>query len=145
MRMSLRLFSMSHLDRNSSALKDSGTSIINCVLQKFALTGEPKLNVFSYRMMRRTFRHKRDEVTGEGRKLHKEHIHEFYVHTNNTGVFKSKRNRWEQHLSISDGKRCMQNLVGRSTGKRKFERPKRRWEDNIKNIFKKWLGGCGFN
>jgi len=26
----------------------------------------------------------------------------------------------------------MQSLVGRSTGKRKLERPKRRWEDNIK-------------
>jgi len=30
----------------------------------------------------------------------------------------------------------MKSLVGRSTGKRKLERPKRRWGDNTKNIFK---------
>jgi hypothetical protein len=29
-------------------------------------------------------------------------------------------------------------LVGRPQGKRPLRRPRRRWEDNIKNIFKKW-------
>jgi hypothetical protein len=71
--------------------------------------------------------------------LHKEHIHELYSLTNITRVIKSKRNRWEEPLSESDGKRCMQSLVGRSTGKMPFERPKRRWEDKVKNILKKWL------
>jgi len=31
-------------------------------------------------------------------------------------------------------------LVGKPEGKRPFGRPKRRWEDNIKWIFKKWDG-----
>jgi hypothetical protein len=30
------------------------------------------------------------------------------------------------------GERCLQSLVGRSEGKRKLRRPRRRWEDNIK-------------
>ena len=29
-------------------------------------------------------------------------------------------------------------LVGKSEGKRKLGRPRRRWEDNIKIIFRKW-------
>jgi len=32
-------------------------------------------------------------------------------------------------------------LVGKPEGRRPLGRPKRRWEDNIKWIFKKWDGG----
>jgi hypothetical protein len=34
--------------------------------------------VFENRVLRRIFRQKRDEVTGEWRKLHKEEIHDLY-------------------------------------------------------------------
>jgi hypothetical protein len=32
-------------------------------------------------------------------------------------------------------------LVGRPHGKRELGRPRHRWEDNIKWIFRKWVGG----
>jgi hypothetical protein len=32
-------------------------------------------------------------------------------------------------------------LVGKPDGKRALGRPGRRWEDNIKFVFKKWYGG----
>jgi hypothetical protein len=32
-------------------------------------------------------------------------------------------------------------LVGRSEGERPLEIPRRRWEENIEGVFKKWDGG----
>jgi len=34
-------------------------------------------------------------------------------------------------------------LVGRPEGKRPLERPRRRWEDNIKMDLQEMTGGCG--
>jgi hypothetical protein len=34
-------------------------------------------------------------------------------------------------------------LVGKPKGRRPLERPRYRWEDNTKWIFKKWVGGHG--
>jgi hypothetical protein len=42
------------------------------------LREEHKLTVFENRVLRRTFGHKRDEVTGEWRKLHNEELHNLY-------------------------------------------------------------------
>jgi hypothetical protein len=53
--------------RQLSAVRAYGTFIINCVLQKMTLAEEGKLNEFSNRMVRRTYGHQRDEVTGERR------------------------------------------------------------------------------
>ena len=36
-------------------------------------------------------------------------------------------------------------LVPKPEGKRPLGRPMRRWEDNIKIIFKKWNGGHGLD
>jgi hypothetical protein len=36
-------------------------------------------------------------------------------------------------------------LVGRPEGRRPLGRPRLRWEDNIKWIFKKWDGGHGLD
>ena len=36
-------------------------------------------------------------------------------------------------------------LVGNPVGKRRLSRPRRRWGDNIKTIFKKWDGGMDWN
>jgi hypothetical protein len=40
--------------------------------------GEQRLRVFENRVVRRVFGLKRDEVTGEFRKLHKEELHDLY-------------------------------------------------------------------
>jgi hypothetical protein len=42
------------------------------------LREEPRLGVFKKRVLRRIFRPKRDEVTGEWRKLHNEELNDVY-------------------------------------------------------------------
>jgi hypothetical protein len=45
-------------------------------------TEERKLRVFENRVLRRVFRPKRDEVTGEWRKLHNEELNDLYSLSN---------------------------------------------------------------
>ena len=49
--------------------------------------------------MRRIFGPKRDEVTGEWRKLHNEKLGDLYCSPNIVRVFKSKRLRWAGHVA----------------------------------------------
>ena len=50
-------------------------------------------------MLRRVFGPKRNEVTGEWRKLHKEELGELYSLTNIVRVVKSRRMRWAGHVA----------------------------------------------
>jgi hypothetical protein len=43
---------------------------------------------------------------------------------------------------MGEGKCAYRILVGRPEGRRPLGRPRRRWEDNIKWIFKKLVGGA---
>jgi hypothetical protein len=53
-----------------------------------------------------------------------------------------RRIRWVGRVASTAEKRCTYRvLVGRCEGKRPLVRPRRRWEDNVKWIFKKWDGG----
>ena len=54
---------------------------------------EPRLRVFESRELRRIFGPKRDEVTGEWRKLHSEELNDLYCSPNIVGVIKSRRMR----------------------------------------------------
>jgi hypothetical protein len=51
---------------------------------------ERRLRVFENRVLRRIFGHKRDEVTGEWRKLHIEELSDLYCSPNIFRVIKSK-------------------------------------------------------
>jgi hypothetical protein len=53
--------------------------------------------VFENRVLRRIFGPKRDEVTGESRKLHNEELHILYLSTNIIRQIKSRRMRWAGH------------------------------------------------
>ena len=84
-------------------------------------------------MFRRLFGPKRDEVTGEWRKLHKEELSELYSLPNIVRVVKWRRMRWAGHVARMEEGRVMHRvLVGKPEGKRPLVRPRRRWEDNIK-------------
>ena len=96
------------------------------------------------RVLRRVFGPKRDEVTGEWRKLHNEELNDLYSLPNIVRVVKSRRMRWAGHVARMGEDRGMHRLlVGKPEGKRPLGRPRRRWEDNIKMDLQEVGGGRG--
>jgi hypothetical protein len=55
--------------------------------------------VFENRVLRRIFGPKRDEVTGEWRKLHNEELHDLYSLPNIIRITKARRMRWAGHVA----------------------------------------------
>jgi hypothetical protein len=89
--------------------------------------------VFEYRVLRRIFGPKRDEVTGEWRRLHNEDLKDLYSSPTIIRVIKSRRMRWAGHVArMGEGRGAYRILVGRPEGRRPLGRARRRWEDNIK-------------
>jgi hypothetical protein len=65
--------------------------------------------------------------------MHNDELHSLYSSPNIVRVIKSRRMRWAGHVArMGEGRGVYRVLVGRPEGKRPLERPKRRWEDNIK-------------
>ena len=84
-------------------------------------------------MLRKVFGPKRDEVTGEWRKLHNEELNDLYPLPNIVRVVKSRRMRWAGHVArIVEDRGVHRVLVGKPVGKRPLGRPRSTWEDNIK-------------
>jgi len=72
--------------------------------------------VFENRVLRRVFGPKRDEVTGECRKLHNEELSDLYSLPNIVGVVKSRRMRWAGHVAhVGQGRGVYMVLVGKET------------------------------
>jgi hypothetical protein len=69
-----------------------------------------KLRVFENRVLRRTFGAKRDEVTGECKKLHNEKLDDLYFSPNIVRVIKSRRMRNVGHAVFWGWERCMQGF-----------------------------------
>ena len=106
------------------------------------LREELRLRVFENRVLRRVFGSKRDEVTGEWRKLHNEELRDLYSLPNIVQVVKSRRMKWAGHVaSMGEGRGVHRVLVGKPDGKRPLGRPRRRWEDNIKMDLREVGGG----
>jgi len=91
------------------------------------------LRVSENRVLRSVFGPKRDEVTGERRKLHNEELSDQYCSPNIIWVIKWRRMRWAGHVACM-GERigAYGVLVGMLEGNRLLGRPLHRWEDNIK-------------
>ena len=68
---------------------------------------------------------KRDEVTGEWRKLHNEQLNDLYGSPNNVRGIKS-RGRWAGHVARMWARGVYMVLVGKPMGKRPLGRPRRR-------------------
>jgi hypothetical protein len=88
--------------------------------------------VFENRVLRRIFGPKRDDVIGGWRKLHNEKLHNLYCSPSIIRIIKSRRMRWAGHVARMGEKNACRILVGKPEGKRPLERPRRRWEDNIR-------------
>ena len=85
------------------------------------------------RVLRRVFGPKRDEVTGEWRKLRNEELRGLYSLPNIVRVVKSRRMRWAGHVArMGEGRGVHRVLVGKPEGKRRLGRPRHRWDNNIK-------------
>jgi hypothetical protein len=84
--------------------------------------------VFENRVLRRIFGPKRDEVTGEWRKLHSEELHHLYSSPDIIRQVKSRRMGWAGHVArMGEERKVYKVLVGKPEGKRALGRPRRRW------------------
>jgi hypothetical protein len=87
-------------------------------------------------VLRRIFGSKRDEVTGEWRRLHNQELYDLYSSSNIIRVIKSRIMRCAGHVArMGEWRGTYRILVGRPEGRRPIGRPRRRWEDNIKMDF----------
>jgi len=107
------------------------------------LREERRLRVFENRVLRRIFGSKRDEVTGEWKKLHSEELNELYSSPNIVRGIKSRRMRWAGHVArMGERRDVYRALLGKLEGKRPLGRPRRRWVDNIRMYLQEV--GCGY-
>jgi hypothetical protein len=110
------------------------TIILPVVLYgSLTLREEHRLRVFENRVLRRIFGPKRDEVTGEWRKLHDAELHNLYSSPDIIRQVKSRRMRWAGHVAHMGEERKLYKILMRKTeGKRLLGRQRRGWEDGIR-------------
>jgi len=70
-----------------------------CEAWSLTLREERKLRVFENMVLRRIFRPRRDEVTGEWRRLHNEELNDLCSSPKIVRVMKSRRMRWAGHVT----------------------------------------------
>jgi hypothetical protein len=98
--------------------------------------------VYSYfvsenRVLRSIFGLKRDEVTGEWRKLHNEELRYLYSSPSIIRIIKLRRMRWAGACSTNWERNAYRLLVGKPEGMRPLGRPRHGWVDGS------WRSGMG--
>ncbi|KAJ4428741.1 hypothetical protein ANN_25734 [Periplaneta americana] len=132
---------------DDSAVKNLKVRIYKTVILPVVLYGsetwiltlreEHRLRVFENKVLRKIFGAKRDEVTGEWRKLHNAELHALYSSPDIIRNIKSRRLKWAGHVArMGESRNAYSVLVGRPEEKRHLGRSRRRWEDNIKMDFR---------
>jgi len=78
-------------------------------------------------LLRRICGPRRDEVSGEWRRLHNEELNDLYRSYNIVRVIKSRRMIWAGHVArMGEERRVYRVLVGKPEGKRLLGRPRGR-------------------
>jgi len=114
--------------------------VFNLVVE---IAEERKLRMFENRVLRRIFGRRRDEVTGEWRRLHNEVLNDFFSSPNFVRVIKSRRMSWAGHVArMGEDSKVYRVLVGKWEGRRPLGRPRCRWVDNIRMDLQEV--GCGY-
>jgi len=117
--------------------------LYGCETWSLTLREERKLRVFENMVLRRIFERRRDEVTGELRRLHNEELNDLYSSPNIVRVIKSRRSRWAGHVArMGEERRLYRLLLGKPKRRRPMGRPRRRWVDNIRTDLQEV--GCGY-
>jgi hypothetical protein len=102
--------------------------LYGCETWSLILREERRLRLFENRVLRIIFGPKRDEVTGEWRKLHNKELNDLYSLSNIVRVVKSRRMRWAGHVAhMGKDIGVHRVLVGKPEEKRPLGRPRRRW------------------
>jgi hypothetical protein len=97
------------------------------------LREEHRLRVYENRVLRRIFGPKKEDMTGEWRKLHNEELRDLCLSPSIIRIIESRRMRWAGYVARMVAKRnAYRLLVGKPEGKRPLGRASQRWVDNIK-------------
>jgi len=106
------------------------------------LREELRLWVFENRVLRRIFGLRRNKITAEWKKLHSNELNDLYSLLKMVPVIKLRRMRWAGHVDCMGRGAVHAGFWGRVLeGNRSLERPRRRWEDDIKIDIQEV--GCG--
>jgi hypothetical protein len=130
---SIQCLLSSHLLSRNVKVKVYKTIILPLVLygyeaRSLTLMEENRLRVFEDRVLRRIFGPKRDEVTGEWRKLHSKEFHNLYSSPDIIRQVKSSQMRWTGHVAcMGEERKVFKVLVGKPKGDRPLGRPRHRW------------------
>jgi hypothetical protein len=73
--------------------------LYGCETWSLTLREEQRLRVFENRVLRRIFGPKREETTGEWRRLHNEELNDLYSSLDIIRVIKLRRRRWAVHVA----------------------------------------------
>jgi hypothetical protein len=73
--------------------------LYGCETWSLTLREESNVRVFENMILRRIFGPRRDEVTGEWRRLRNEELNDLYSSPNIVRVIKPRRMRWAGHLA----------------------------------------------
>jgi len=89
---------------NNLKIKIYRTIILSVALHRcenwsLTLRQKRRLRVLESRVLKKTFRPKRNEVTGECRKLHNEELNDVYSLPNIVRVIKPRRMKWVGHVA----------------------------------------------
>ena len=88
--------------------------LCGCETWSLTLREERRLRVFESRVLRKIFGSKRDEVTGEWRKLPNEELNDLYCSPIIVRVIKSRRMRWAGHVAcVGERRGVYRVLVGK--------------------------------
>ena len=117
--------------------------LYGCETWSLTLREERKLRVLENIVLRRIFEPRRDEITGEWRRLHNEEVNDLHSSPNIVRVIKSRRMRWAGHVArMGEERGVYRVLVGKREGRKPVGRPRRRWVDNIRMDLQGV--GCGY-
>ena len=99
--------------------------------------------MFENMVLRSVFGPRRDEVTGEWRRLHNDEQNDLYSSPNIVRVIKWRRMRWAGHVARMGEERWVYRvLVGKPERRGPLASLRRRWVDNIRMDFQEVK--CGY-